>query len=240
MARIVRRYTGLVQNKHVIRSCFGGIDGNFVVSGSEGTLFFLDTQYPLFMLFTHQTPTCTSGIARPVPFSKYFQVTWKAVSTRLRGTLSTSECLHRVLTTTRFGFGNLYPQRCLLILQHHRIRRPAPLSRRKGRARRDNGQTETERLREPLMSTLCKGQLLLVCIPTAHCLFRTPRIRRLATIRYSGIGYQQSPFALRLSKAVVIQVFFALLLDVSSLGSVVYPSTSHTINHTPSSYLHSQ
>ncbi|KAL6301773.1 WD40 repeat-like protein [Sparassis latifolia] len=33
--RVVRKYTGHSQGKHVIRSCFGGIDGNFIASGSE-------------------------------------------------------------------------------------------------------------------------------------------------------------------------------------------------------------
>lgn len=35
-ARMVRKFTGQRQGQHVIRSCFGGIDGNFIVSGSEG------------------------------------------------------------------------------------------------------------------------------------------------------------------------------------------------------------
>ncbi|RDX46846.1 WD40 repeat-like protein [Lentinus brumalis] len=33
--QVVRKYAGHSQSKHVIRSCFGGVEGNFVVSGSE-------------------------------------------------------------------------------------------------------------------------------------------------------------------------------------------------------------
>ncbi|KAI5121012.1 hypothetical protein M0805_005958 [Coniferiporia weirii] len=34
-ARMVRKFTGQRQGQHVIRSCFGGVDGNFIISGSE-------------------------------------------------------------------------------------------------------------------------------------------------------------------------------------------------------------
>ncbi|KAJ7582949.1 WD40-repeat-containing domain protein [Mycena floridula] len=35
LGKLVRKYTGQRQGHHVIRGCFGGVDGNFVVSGSE-------------------------------------------------------------------------------------------------------------------------------------------------------------------------------------------------------------
>ncbi|KAF7338070.1 WD-domain-containing protein [Mycena venus] len=35
LGRLVRKYTGQRQSKDIIRSCFGGLDSNFVVSGSE-------------------------------------------------------------------------------------------------------------------------------------------------------------------------------------------------------------
>ncbi|KAI0748620.1 WD40 repeat-like protein [Daedaleopsis nitida] len=33
--QVVRKYSGHSHSKHVIRSCFGGVEGNFIVSGSE-------------------------------------------------------------------------------------------------------------------------------------------------------------------------------------------------------------
>lgn len=36
--RMTRKFTGQKQGKHIIKCCFGGIDDNFVVSGSEGMI----------------------------------------------------------------------------------------------------------------------------------------------------------------------------------------------------------
>lgn len=44
-ARIIRKFTGQRQGHHVIRSCFGGVDENFIVSGSEGDEFFYQLHF---------------------------------------------------------------------------------------------------------------------------------------------------------------------------------------------------
>ena len=47
--RLARKYTGQRQGRHIIRSCFGGVDGNFVVSGSEGIRSLLSLLYSMYV-----------------------------------------------------------------------------------------------------------------------------------------------------------------------------------------------
>lgn len=56
---LVQRFEGQVQQQYIIRSCFGGADENFVVSGSEGKSIGwhkVDSKG-----LTNQTPESTSG-----------------------------------------------------------------------------------------------------------------------------------------------------------------------------------
>ena len=51
--QVVRKYAGHSQSKHVIRSCFGGVEGNFVVSGSEGMS---PDAWPGYLSLTYRLP----------------------------------------------------------------------------------------------------------------------------------------------------------------------------------------
>ena len=64
LGKLARKYIGQRQERHVIRSCFGGIEDNFVVSGSEGIF-----QFGVCRIFTNletQTGMCIFGIVKRV------------------------------------------------------------------------------------------------------------------------------------------------------------------------------
>lgn len=62
---IARKYSGQRQHRHVIRSCFGGIDNNFIASGSEG-----ENKKILF---------CQPAICRFLMSKFFFLVRWKRI-----------------------------------------------------------------------------------------------------------------------------------------------------------------
>jgi hypothetical protein len=64
--RIVRRYTGQRQGKHIIRSCFGGVEENFIVSGSEGKA--LAVRMMKLLILALQMDESTFGIENEVCF----------------------------------------------------------------------------------------------------------------------------------------------------------------------------
>ncbi|KAF8844876.1 WD40 repeat-like protein [Paxillus ammoniavirescens] len=66
--RLARKFTGQHQGHHVIRSCFGGIDGNLVLSGSEDRNVYvwqLDTGVLLEVLPGHGTGSVNSVAWNP-------------------------------------------------------------------------------------------------------------------------------------------------------------------------------
>ncbi|KAI0371689.1 WD40 repeat-like protein [Pilatotrama ljubarskyi] len=67
--QVVRKYTGHSQAKHVIRSCFGGVEGNFVLSGSEDGNVYIwhrDTGALLEVLSGHGEGSVNSVAWNPV------------------------------------------------------------------------------------------------------------------------------------------------------------------------------
>ncbi len=61
---LVRQYQGNVQNKFMNYSCFGGVDENFIVSGSEDArvyIWHIKKEHPICVLEGHTRPvTCVS------------------------------------------------------------------------------------------------------------------------------------------------------------------------------------
>lgn len=72
-ARLTQRFFGRPPGTFVVRSCFGGMNANFVLSGSEGTVSLICTVYPQVarakILFSAsvQMDVSMCGTAKPAP-----------------------------------------------------------------------------------------------------------------------------------------------------------------------------
>lgn len=105
---LLRKFQGISQGHFIINSCFGGLNQNFVASGSEGSLsnhiqLFLQNLMP-FLSF--QTTKSTFGTFVKSVQSLSFLVT-RGLLHLSPGTLNARKCWHPYPTTGLLKFGVL-------------------------------------------------------------------------------------------------------------------------------------
>ena len=110
-ARMIRKFTGQRQGQNVIRSCFGGVDGNFVVSGSEGASL-SDSIFCMLYLTVLQMATFTCGTRIQVFSWKCWPDMVLVASMTLPGIRRTPVCSHRAQTMVPFGYGKAEVRFC--------------------------------------------------------------------------------------------------------------------------------
>ncbi|EPQ57967.1 WD40 repeat-like protein [Gloeophyllum trabeum ATCC 11539] len=105
--RIARKFTGQRQGRHVIRSCFGGVDSNFIVSGSEDGNVYIwhrDSGVLLEVLSGHGAGSVNSVSWNPKNERMFASCSddhtiriWEALDTTERGLPSTEELSDTVI-----------------------------------------------------------------------------------------------------------------------------------------------